>query len=80
MRKTVKEMAEETYQSPCPLCFLGDDIAFGKAEEAIKEKRKAYMVGANAVLDEIEKFAAATWGGSLTLISLKKKIKELKGQ
>lgn len=40
----------------------------------------AYIEGANAVLDEIEKFAVSTWGNSLTFISLKKKIKELKGE
>lgn len=40
----------------------------------------SFKAGANYVLDEIEKFADCTWGvKSLNTISLKKKIKELKG-
>lgn len=42
---------------------------------------QAVKAGANAVLKEIEHFAESTWGASsLNTISLKKMIKELKGE
>ena len=45
------------------------------------DKLSAYEMGAGEALEEIEKFADRTWGAnSLNTISLKKKIRELKGE
>ena len=62
MAKTIEEMADN----------------YTKHVSNSSYTREDFTAGAKAILDEIEKFAAATWGDSLTLISLKKKIKELK--
>ena len=62
---TIKEMADEAYKA-----ITGQLVVCNEC----------YQQGASAALEEIEKFADYTWGAkSLNTISLKKKIKELKG-
>lgn len=64
MAKTIKEMASE----------------YAVNKRHIMPRAIAYCDGANAVLEEIVKFADSTWGSrSLNTISLKKKIETLKG-
>lgn len=63
---TIKEMADEAYKT-----ITGQLVVCNEC----------YQQGANAVLDEIEKFADCTWGvKSLNTMSLKKMIKKLKGE
>lgn len=68
--KSIKEKAKEVFPEHCNFY----------TNSCNERKRIGFEAGANYVLDEIEKFAASTWGNSLTFISLKKKIKELKGE
>ena len=73
---TIKEMAESLM--PSKYCWSGDGetTLYTKAQMV-----EFFKDGANAVLEEIVKFADSTWGSkSLNTISLKKKIKELKGE
>ena len=66
---TIKEIVNKKYHE---LYNMGCDENYIEAYcEGVKD-------GVNDILDTIEKFAESTWGNSLTLISLKKKIKELK--
>lgn len=69
--KSIKEKSEEHLNS----VYAGYDNVL---KILVKE---GFESGANYVLEEIEKFADYTWGvKSLNTISLKKKIKELKGE
>ena len=71
MATTIREMAIQYAPPPT-------DKDWNKMQEQLK-KLSNFEAGANAVLEEIEKFANATWGArSLNTISLVKKIKELK--
>lgn len=74
MTKTIKEMSDERF----PESYGRDSEGF--YSDANQDMRYAYNEGANAVLEEIAKFADSTWTPtSLNTISLKKRIKELKG-
>ena len=74
MAKTIKEMAESSM--PSKYCWSSDGETTLYTREQMVE---FFEASANAVLEEIVKFADSTWGAkSLNTISLKKKIEELK--